>query len=326
MANDRIRTSDGTPIGGWVLRDDPAVFDVGPMLEEFGQVFRYPLEPSDRVALLDAGQPCFLFRSDTSKVVGIWAIGEVVAPAFRAPVDPDDPGAGEQLFAEVELLPLAKPIAAAKLKDHKDLAGSELLAGPGQANPVVLRPAEVRAIEEFEFEIVEPTDEQLARLEEVLGDDGDDDGGLVFQLIGLEDSFGIRIDGDDDGLLSVFTINAEGAFELGRFEEFSDAMDLLALRSAELELAGPVAATDDGELPEGDPIALLDTEDGLLAIFRTGPDRFDLYDPEPGPDDDDGDPDAWSDEPGAPELLGTFESLADVLAALAEAVEEVPEE
>ena len=326
MASDRAHTPDGTPIGGWVLRADPAIFDVEPMLEAYGQVFRYPLAPSDRVELLEPGTPCFLFRSDTSKVVGIWAVGEVVAPAFEAPIDQDDPGAGTQFFAEVELLPLDKPIAAGKLKDLAPFADGELLTSPDQPNPIVLRPEEVRAIEELEFTIVEPTEEQVARLEEVLGaeDDGADDGGLVFQLLGIEDSYGIRLDGDEDGLLSVFTINADGAFELGRFEDFADAVDLISLRAADLELPEPVAPGTETELPDGEPVALLDTDDGLLAIYRTAEDRFDLYDPDPAPEDD-VEVDTIEDL-AEPEHLGSFGSLADVLAALAEAVEEVDED
>src|SRR4051812_19692634 len=293
MASDRPTTPDGTVIGGWVLRADPARFDVEPMIQEFGQVFRYPIDPSDRADLLDAGQPCFLFRSETSRVVGIWAIGEVVAPAFSAPVDPDDRGSGEQLFAEVELLPLAKGIAVGKLRDDPTLGASELFTDPDRPDPVVLRPEEVRAIEEFDFTIVDPTDEQLERLEAVLGDDayGDEATGVIFQLVGAQESYGVRFDGDEDGLLSVFTINEEGAFELGRYEEFADALSLIVMRCGELELLPPVPAATPDELPDGDPVALLQTDDGILAIYRTADDAFDLYDPEPLPGDDEDDED-----------------------------------
>ena len=324
MGNERSHTSDGMPIGGWVLRADPETFDVGPMLEEFGQVFRYPLPPSDRIHDMAPGQPCFLFLADTSRVVGIWAVGEVVAPTFIAPVDPDDPGAGEQAFAEVELLPLEKAIALGKLQAHAAFAGGELVSSPDQANPVLLRPDEVRAIEEFDFTIIEPSDEQLARLEEVLGDD--EDTGLVFQLIGIERSFGIRLDGDEDGLLSVFTISEEGAFELGRFQEFSDALELIALRSDGLELDEPVGAGPDDALPDGNPIAILQTEDGVLVIYRTDVSVFELFDPEPEEAEEaDGD-EGWDGQAGGPEHLGRFDSLADALAALAENVDEVDDD
>ena len=56
----RVETVDGIPVAGWILRPDVAGFDVEPMLAEFGQVFRYPIERSDRTELMAAGQPCFL--------------------------------------------------------------------------------------------------------------------------------------------------------------------------------------------------------------------------------------------------------------------------
>jgi hypothetical protein len=335
MSTDRPETAEGIPIGGWVLRTDVAGFDPGPMLAEYGQVFRYPIPASDRAELMVPGQPCFLWRSDRSKVVGIWGVGEVVAPTFSAPVDPDDPSAGEQLFAEVEILALEKPIAVGKLAATKGFEGSEVLADDDRADPVVLRPAEVRAIEEFDFTIVEPTDQQLARLDELLGDDdgsatvGHTLPGTVFELVGVEGSFGIRIDDAGDDLLSVFTVDAAGdAFELGRFAAFTDALDLVALRCGDLELADPVGPAPDDELPDGDPIAVLRTEDGSLAIFRTGDDTFELYDPEPlGPDDDEDADDDWDDwDDDRPRLLGRYDTVTDALAALADAIDEVDED
>lgn len=322
---DRLTTADGIPIGGWVLRADPTVFDVLPMIEEYGQVFRYPLEANDRTALMDSGQPCFLFLGDTSKVVGIWAVGEVAAPVFSAPVDPDDPDAGEQLFAEVELLPLAKPIALAKLTADPAMASSELVTAPEQPNPLVLPPAAVRAIEANDFDFVPPTEEQLARIEEVLGPD---DTGVLFQLVGSEPSFGIRVDGEDDGLLSVFTVSEEGAFELGRYEDFADALGLIRLRVGEgFELEAPVAAGTDDVLPDGNPVAMLETDDGFLVVYRTGEEAFALYDPDSGSETEE-DVEGWNgdDADGGPELLGQFDSLTDALDALAESVEEVPDE
>jgi len=319
-----LTTAAGTPIGGWVLRADPEVFDVLPMIEEYGQVFRYPIEVNDRTALMDSGQPCFLFLGDTSKVVGIWAVGEVVAPVFSVPVDPDDPDAGEQLFAEVELLPLVKPIALAKLRADPAIASSELVTAPDQPNPLVLEPAAVRAVEAHDFDFVAPTDDQLARMEEVLGPD---DTGVLFQLVGSERSFGIRIDGEDDELLSVFTVSEDGAFELGRYEDFDDALGLIRLRVSEgFELEAPVVAGTDDVLPDGNPVAMLETDDGYLVVYRTGEEAFDLYDPDSGGEgaDDEG----WDGDSaaGGPELLGEYESLSDALDALAESVEELPDD
>jgi len=281
---------------------------VAPMLEEFGQVFRFPVDPGPRADQMDAGQPCFLFRSETSKVVGIWAVGEVVATCFAAPIDPEDPAAGDQLYAEVELLPLEKGVSIDKIKAHKVLAQGELATAAGQANPLVLRPEEVRALEEFDFAFVPPTLEQIEALQEAIGEE---DTGLIFQLVGADASFGILDDGSDDELLSVVTVTDEGAFELGRFQEFTDAMDLIRLHADGLVLEDPVEALAD-ELPDGNPVAVLQADDGLLGLYRVGPDTFDLYDP--------------TDDDGGFEVIGRFESLTAALTGLMEAIEEVDED
>ncbi len=167
-----LHAPDGTPIGGWMLRGDRTTFDVWPMLEQYGQIYRYPVPAGPRAELMGPGQPCFLFLTDTSRVVGLWAVGEVVAPVLEVPADPDSvpdsaDGAG-RLLAEVEMLPLRKAIAEGTLRKDPALARSELFTAPEQANPLVLEPQAVRAIEGFELELVPPSAEQVERLDALL--------------------------------------------------------------------------------------------------------------------------------------------------------------
>lgn len=165
---DRLQTSDGTPVGGWVLRGDSDTFDVSEMIERYGQVFRYPVEPGERAELMEPGQPCFLYLTDTSRVVGLWGVGEVVAPVLPVQVDPSDPDSDEILFAEVEMFLLRKPIASSKLRDEALLASSEVFTDPDRPNPLVLEPRAVRVVEGFELDLVTPTDEQSLRLAALL--------------------------------------------------------------------------------------------------------------------------------------------------------------
>lgn len=161
-------------VAGWVIRADRTVLDIGPLLDRFGLVHRYPVAPSAQADAMEPGQPCVLFRADRAGVVGIWAIGEVVGPSAPIPADFDHPAAGRagdldeqggQVYAEVELLPLAKPIAVDKLRADTKLATSLMLADPPPANPIPLRRDELRAIEAMEFWIEEPSDEQRAALD-----------------------------------------------------------------------------------------------------------------------------------------------------------------
>lgn len=305
---DTPTTEDGTPIGGWVLKSADAASVIAD-LKEFGQVFRFPVPPGPRADLLDAGQPCFLYVAEPGnpKVKpGIWAVGEVVGPTTVAIVEENESSATdgpspdtERLFAEVELLPLQTRITLGELNDHRVLVNSELVDRPDLPNPIVLRPREVRALEEWEFAFVEPTPEQVARLDEVLDED---DAGLILQVFGVDRSIGIVDDGRDDLLAVVLVTDDDTASEIGRYVAFEDAVDAVAHHTADFELEPAQPA---GEAPSGDPVALVRTDDDLLALHRVG-DGFDL----------------WSTE-GEGELLATFESLEAALAGLAEAVEEI---
>lgn len=307
---DRRRTEDGVPIGGWVLKSADAASVVAD-LKEFGQVFRFPLPAGPRCDLLEAGQPCFLYVAEPGnpKVKpGIWAVGEVVGPvtvglAEDSEASASDGGAdeGERLFAEVELLPLQQRITLGELNDHRVLVNSELVDRPRQPNPIVLRPADVRALEEWDFAFVEPTEAQVARLDEVLDED---DAGLIFQVVGADQSVGIVDDGEDDGLLAVVSVSDDGAFELGRYAEFADAVEAVGHHVGDLELEPPLTAGPGR--PDGHPVALLRAEDGLIALFRVGAEAFELWETH-----DDG------------VRLAAFASLPEALAGLSDAVEEV---
>lgn len=305
---DAPTTDDGTPIGGWVLKSADAA-SVTADLKEFGQVFRFPVPAGPRADLLDAGQPCFLYVAEPGNPnvkPGIWAVGEVVGPVTVAMVEETESSATdgpspetERLFAEVELLPLRTRITLGELNDHRVLVDSELVDRPDSPNPVVLRPAEVRALEEWDFSLVEPTPEQIARLDEVLDED---DAGLILQVFATDRSIGIVDDGRDGLLAVVLVTDDDTATEIGRYQDFDDAVDAVSHHAADFELEPAQPA---GPTPSGDPVALLRTDDDLLALHRVG-DGFDL----------------WSTS-GAGEHLATFGSLGAALDGIVEAVEEV---
>ena len=163
----------------------------------------------------------------------------------------------------------------------------------------MLRPREVRALEEWDFALVEPTEEQAARLDEVLDED---DAGLILQVIATDRSIGVVDDGRDGLLAVVVAGDDDTATEIGRYQAFDDAVDAVAHHAAELDL-GP--AQPAGARPEGDPVGLLRADDDLLVLHRVG-DGFEL----------------WSSH-GEGEHLATFPSLDHALAGLAEAVEEI---
>jgi hypothetical protein len=119
---------------------------------------------ADRAGTMAPGQPCFLVRTDRSKVIGLWAVGEVVGPS--APLAGS--GDGPQWCAEVELLPLEKAIARTKLVAHDVLAGGAVATASFADTPVPLSRREVRALESFDFWMVDPRPDQQAALDALL--------------------------------------------------------------------------------------------------------------------------------------------------------------
>jgi hypothetical protein len=169
--------ADRTPPSpaGWLLVADQSVLDIDPMIEAVGQVYRYPVADAERAAALAAGQPCFLLRTDRSKVIGLWAVGEVVGDAAPLADDGTDDGAEPRWAAEVELLPLEKAIARAKLIEHTVLADSPVATATFADTPVPLDRRTVRALETFDFWLVDPRADQREALDALL--DAEDSAG-----------------------------------------------------------------------------------------------------------------------------------------------------
>jgi hypothetical protein len=172
----------GEPVepAGWLLVGGRRELDAPAMLARYGTVFRWPVDDEDatRAQTLVPGQPCFLYLTDRSRTVGLWAVGSVVAPvlslaagapllAGEAVLEPVPDSAQARRWAEVELLAVERPIARDLLLENQVLARSHLRDASAPAL-VPLRSAEVRALESFDFWLVEPDPHQRAQLEDLL--------------------------------------------------------------------------------------------------------------------------------------------------------------
>lgn len=182
-------TAAPDPPAGWALLADRTTPGPARSIERYGVVYRHPLPPGTDVAMAP-GQPCILLSLDRARVVGLWAIGEVVAEplhlpagfawtAAEAPMRPDEDGddAGPppaRCWAEVELLPLEKPVPLEQLAAHRDLSGSALVdpaRHPPVPGPMPLGRAELRAIESFDTWLVPPDPDRRAELDQLLDDE-----------------------------------------------------------------------------------------------------------------------------------------------------------
>jgi hypothetical protein len=146
---------DGSAVAAWVLKANPAVWDIGAHLAAGAPVDRWRLAPSYRCGLVDVGHPVLLWvtRGDPGLAPGFRAVGEVTAPAEDDVGDPDDPlwreeGARRQVrpYVGVRLRVLPAPIGIDEVRADPSLAAMELLRAPRMGSPLHLTPDELEAL------------------------------------------------------------------------------------------------------------------------------------------------------------------------------------
>ena len=153
----RLRTGD--PVGAWLFKANPDVWDVLAFLKSGADVDSWRMAPSYRVDLVAPGQPAVLWVTGPASgphVPGVWAIGEISGEVFEDVGDPDDPlwrdhGAKHQVrpFVEMTMQVLAEPISRMELADDPRFAEAEILTRPRMGSPVALRPIELDVIDEL---------------------------------------------------------------------------------------------------------------------------------------------------------------------------------
>lgn len=147
---------DGTPVGAWLFKANPAVWDVLTFLRSGAEVDSWRMAPSYRVGLIQPGQPAVLWvtgAANAAHTPGVWAMGEICGEVFEDVGDPDDllwrdRSAQRQVrpFVEVLLKPLPIPIPRTELRSDPRFAEAEIIRRPRMGNPVALRPIELDVI------------------------------------------------------------------------------------------------------------------------------------------------------------------------------------
>lgn len=152
------RLRDGTPVGAWVLKANPAVWDVGAFLRSREPLHDWRLAPSYRVDLVAPGHPVVLWvtRGDARYRAGVWGIGRVTG-APRADVgEPEDHlwrdlAARDQVrpYVPVDLEVLDEPVALEHLREDPRFDGAEIVRAPRVASPGALTPAQWSAVRDL---------------------------------------------------------------------------------------------------------------------------------------------------------------------------------
>lgn len=152
------RLRDGTPVGAWMLKANPSVWDIGSALVEGTPLDWWRLAPGYRAGLVAPGHPCAVWvtRGDARVRSGVWAVGRVTGAPVPGSGDPDDPlwrdaAAQRQVRPRiaVDLEPLDEPVAREVLAEDPRLCGTEVLRVPRIGNPAAITPGEWAALCEW---------------------------------------------------------------------------------------------------------------------------------------------------------------------------------
>lgn len=148
--------ADGSPVGAWMLKASPAIWDIGAAVEQGLGLDWWRLAHSYRAELVRPGHPCVLWitKGDSRVASGIWGVGTITGEVIEAPGDPEDRlwvdrRAREQVRPRVpvEMCVLEVPIRREEVRADPRLAGLEILRVPRIGNPAAVSPAEWEVIE-----------------------------------------------------------------------------------------------------------------------------------------------------------------------------------
>ena len=149
---------NGDPVGAWLFKANPAVWDIGAYLRSGAPLDRWRMAPSYRVDLVEPGQPCALWvtNGDPRLPPGIWAVGEIANFPFEDVGDPTDElwrdrGDARHVRPYVDLVMdvLADGVPRDVIRADPRLADMEIFRAPRVASPVAVGPGEWRALSEL---------------------------------------------------------------------------------------------------------------------------------------------------------------------------------
>jgi len=147
------RLRDGSPVGAWLFKAKPEVWDVIGAIEAAladpaaPRIETWEMAASYRVDLVEPGHPCVLWVTGGrhAPTTGVWAIGEVTTPPWPDTRSPD----GRPRFeVGLDLDLLDAPVRLVELASDERFARAEIIRAPRVSSPVALTPTELAAVED----------------------------------------------------------------------------------------------------------------------------------------------------------------------------------
>lgn len=291
-------TNKGTPIGGWLLKCNPEVWNPAYALADDPVERNWSVSESYRLELMRPGDPCVLWvtGSRSSPVpAGVYAYGTLTAGTDGNVVyldrwsDTVNPPEGEDAqdvrpFVNCELRWLAKPVLRDELRDAPTFANAEILRIAQVSNPSVLTPDEMAVIQSHDLTPGPVTDEQLDAFGAIYQPEADEVS--LVDLCGPDGQPAFMLFETDAGFELVKAI-PDQTFETDALVETWDgAVDALVRAAESLEFAAYPSQPVDKEDPL--PTVAVDGEDGMYLLIRRGESEWVEYILSYEGEDDDG--------------------------------------
>jgi len=274
-------------VAAWLFAVDPREVDLAEAFEDGEALLHFEVDP-DRAAHLRPGQPAHLWVHDPggAATAGIYATGSVVGPVVVQHEEGEDVA-----VVPVGLESVRSPLDGADLLAHPAFAGSALVAGEPEANPVPLDPAQQAAIA---ADPLEP-----GPLAVVLADLGTDQESIALPALEVrlrEDTFLVVEGIGHDGWTVVRgDADMEDVTELPeQHRTFIDAVEYVATAVRKAERSLPVVDVDDGI----EAVAVFDADGGVYAVVKEGPETYTF---------------AWLDDDGTFERLDRYATLKEAI-------------
>lgn len=146
---------DGTIVAAWLLKANPAVWDVIAAVESGGEIDSWRMAPSYRTMLVAPGHPVVLWVTGPRGAAwtpGVWGIGTVTSEPYDDVGDPLD-GGWFDLSARDRVRPYIRcriravePIARDELAADPRFVDAEILTSPRLGSPLAVTADELGAI------------------------------------------------------------------------------------------------------------------------------------------------------------------------------------
>jgi hypothetical protein len=156
------RLRDGSPVGAWMLKAHPSIWDIGAALRSGTELDWWRLAPTYRAELVEVGHPCVLWitRGDARVPSGLWAVGKITGAPHEDVGDPDDDlwrdeSARRQLRPQVpvQLRVLDEPVPREAIQADPRLRELEILRVPRIGNPAAVTPDQWWALQDLFDEV-----------------------------------------------------------------------------------------------------------------------------------------------------------------------------